>query len=533
MVKKYKSTQELVNIYPAYTKVRSDDQSVGYQTLNAFAAPMDYMTTQLSRMQSNNFLSTRNIDEIDLLYRVTLPTSFEFTYDTSDPINPYPVEPVVSGYANEEWYRLTLSTKNNVRDFWYESIPSRVSLGEVVSGVTYELISETAENFPVSGEFDHHLGGGKIIVETTGGIQYLTVEDQELLRGKVVLTGKTRKGTIESETIIFPWDMKQPSAKEWQQLTQVDVYDMEDSVSIDISSADFVAGPYLSHYNLRFADTRNKVDEFYDLGWESGTPTLDLVGYISDEWQQLVLGFSNKEVKKSWELVDESYVNVSGVDLAVQPFTDRIWVVDDNNYLYLYDLEDSIVSGINLIKGGTAGAHVQFEVDTPTVVLGQDISILPWHARPLKEIKKYRIWYQTPSGTKYGLLDGSTVAYSSNFWVVGVQTLTRTVTDTIFLTAAERGDYLFVIEVIFIDDEEQTYKRVVPVNFKLPLAQFDLSSLIPNQIDGIEFDSDQQLWIKSQDDVYRINIHFDNMLIDYTNKVIYLREEYDQVDVEI
>lgn len=530
MIRKNRTTQELINTFPSYTKVRADNQSVGYQILNALASPMEHMTTELSRMQANTFLTTRNINEIDLLYKVLLPADYDFAFDTSDPINPYPIVPIVSGYVDNEWYQLTISQKNNVQDFWYESIPDRISVNELTSGVDFDLISDTADNFPVSGEFDHHLGGGKIYIETTGGIQYITTEDQELLRGKVMLTGKTRKGTTETETIIFPWDMKQPSTKEWKQITRVDVHNIEDSVTVDIKSADFASGPYLSHYNIRFAETRNKIDEFYDIGIVGNITTLDLIGYIADEWQQLVIGFSNKEVKKSWEIVDTNLNNVSGVDMAVQPFTDRVWVVDDTN-LYLYSLEDTTVSGLSFIKDSTPGAHVQIEIDTPSVVIGEEITILPWHARPLKEINKYRIWYQTPSGTKYGLLNGSPVAYTSDFWVKGAKTLTRTVENTLYITAAERGDYIFVIETIFVDNETQTYKRIVPVNFKQPLAQFDLSSMISNPINGIEFDADQQLWIKADNDIYQIRLHFDQMLIDYTNKVIYLREEYDQVDV--
>lgn len=531
-MKKNKATRELVNIFPAYTKMRSNEQSVGYLLLNSFASPMDYMTESLNTMQKNIYLSTRNLDEIDILHRVSLPTTFDFTYETDDPLNPQVVAPTVSGYANGTWYLVTPSDLNTIRDFWYEAIPTRVSLSEIVSGIDYELISEVAEDFPVSGEFLHHLGGGRLHIETTGGIQYLTSDSQSIYRGHVTLHGQTRKGTIETETIIFPWDMKQPTQKEWKEINQVDVHNMEDGVTVDIRSADFTSGPYLSHYNLAYSDNRNKVDEFWDLGVQDSMPTLDYIGYISDEWQQLVLGFSNKEVKKSWELVDENYNNVSGIDIAVQPFTNHAWVIDDSNMLYLYDIYDTVVSGVSNLRGITNGSHIQIDVDTPSVVLGQDISILPWHARPLKEIQKYRIWYQTPSGTKYGLLGGVPVAYTSDFYVRGEQTLTRTIENTITLTATERGEYLFVMEAEFVDYDIHTTKVIVPVNFKTPLAQFDLSLLIPTTVDGIEFDADQQIWIKSANDIYQIKLHFDNMLIDYNNKVLYFREEYDYVDVE-
>lgn len=532
-MKKCKTTRELVNIFPLYTKVRQNDQSTGFLLLNSLAEPMEYMTEQLLKAQKNNYLTTCNLDEIDLLYKVVLPTTFNFSEDNSDPFNPQYIPPTVSGLVDNTWHSVSVSELNNVEDFWYNAIPDRISLDEIVSGIETSLISDVAENFPVSGEYSHHLdNGGRLWFETTGGIEYITIANQIVNRGQVIIEGKTRKGTIETENIIFPWDMKQPTQKEWKTIYNISVHNIEDGVTLDVSTADFSSGPYLSFYNTRYSENRNKIDEFWDLGVQDNVPTLDMVGYVSDEWQQLVLGFSNREVKESWELIDENYTNVSGIDLAIQPFTNRGWVVDGNSNLYCYDLTETTISGVNLLKDSLAGAQVQIEVNTPSVVLGQNIDILPWHARPLKEIRKHRVWYQTPSGVKYGLLNNTPVSYSSDFYVTNTGTLSRTIDNHIILTATERGEYLFVIETIFVDGETETYKVIVPVNYKVPLVQFDLSSIISNNIDGIDFSSDQELWIKAQNDIYKINLHFDNMLIDYTNKIIYFRENYDQVGIE-
>jgi hypothetical protein len=500
--------------------------------LNAMATPMEHMSKQLSTAFRDLKLTTRNVDEIDLLYRVALSADTDFSVNNDDPFNPQYVVPAVSGYADGEWYEVDITDSNTIREFWYEAVPNRISLEDTVSGMEYELISDQASNFPVSGEFSHHLGGGRIFVETTGGIQYLTMSRQELYRGQIIITGKTRKGTEETETLIFPWDMKQPTTKEWKEIYQVDVHNIEDDVQIDITSADFIKPPYLSHYNLAYSDGRAKIDEFWDINQYDNISALDRVGYVTDDWRQMVLGFSNKETKESWELLDENYVNISGVDLAIQPFTDRAWVVTAENYLYCYDTNEDMVSGVDLLKGRTPGADVQVEAETSYVVLGEDIRITPWHARPIKEIRKYRVWYQTPSGTKYGLLNGSPVSYSSDFWVTEVTTLKRTVETTIALTSTERGEYLFVVEVEFIDGETQTDKRIIPVNYKQPLVQFNLNSIILDTVRGIDFDSDQQLWISTDNDCYQINLHTDNMLIDYTNKLLFFRENYSSVVID-
>ena len=168
------------------------------------------------------------------------------------------------------------------------------------------------------------------------------------------------------------------------------------------------------------------------------------------------------------------------------------------------------------------------EFDYPHVGLGEPIESIPWHARPLKELLKYRIWYKRPDGERFGLLSGTSVSYSSDFWVTvpaGTK-ITRSVENFVAIPTTQRGDYVVAIEAVFIDGEEQEYRRIFSTKYKTPLTTLDLSSIVPNPIDGIDFDSDQKLWVKSGSDYYQIGLHTDIMLIDYANKIIYFKENY-------
>ena len=258
---------------------------------------------------------------------------------------------------------------------------------------------------------------------------------------------------------------------------------------------------------------------------------MDRREYISDEWQQLILGFVDKEDKNRWELTDELYNPISGVDLSLQPFTDRAWVVTQSGMLYCYNALEYLVSGMDLVKDRTSGSHVIIELDQRYVLLGEDIEFIPWHARPLKEILKYRVWYQTPSGTKYGIQDGTPVAWGTDVWVTERQ-LQRSITDLVTITTTERGEYLLALDAIFTDGEEHHERVLVSVQSKQPVLTLDLSSLIPENIEGIDFDSDQYMWLKTTDKYYRINLHTDKMLIDYEQKLIYFKEPYEEVVVE-
>jgi len=493
---------------------------------------MEKMEKELIKMKANQYLTTANLDEIDITYKTVLPTTFEFDFDTTDPTVPLPIVPTVTGTLDGSPYDVEIASDNDIESFWYDSIPTRVSLDEAVSGVDYELLFCEASSLPQSGVFEHHLDGGYIWIDTMSGVDYLAFEKGILHRARLLIHGTTRKGTKEYESFTFPWDMKQRSRKEWKVLTKIEGVNFEDGVGVNIRSGDFNSDDYLGQWNLRFSENRNKIDEFWGLGEISGYSTLDLIEYITDEWQQLVIGMTSKQVKERWELLDDAMSGVDAVDMTLQPFTDRGWIVTDDGQLHCYELEQTMVSGVDSLGKRTPGSHVQIEMEFKNVVVGEYIEFLPWHARPLKEIKKYRLWYQTPSGTKYGLLSGSPVAYTSDFWVIGEETISRTVENLIRVQAIERGEYLFVLEAIFTDDEEHNDRVVCSVNYKQPIASFDLSSLIAESLVGIDFDSDQKLWVKTASDYYKIGLHTDVMLVDYSQKVIYFKEKYDVVEVD-
>lgn len=534
-MKKSDVTRELANTFAPWSRVRQNEQSVGFGLLNSFAQPMDHMQKELIKQKANYYLLSFNLDEIDLTYTVTLPVSFDFATDNTDPFNPVPTAPTVSGLYDGTWHDVSLAERNTLYEFWYNSYPNRVSLAETVTGIDDVILETTVSGLPITGEWEHHLGGGDIWVTTSGGTTYLELSNSRILRGRVILEGTTRKGTKESESLIFPWDMKQKSKKEWEKLEYIGAFNMEDGVEVKVHSSDFNAAPYISAWNTKYSDNRNKIDEFWQLGTTSGvslnSTTLDRIEYISDEWQQLVEGFVDKQVVDRWELVDDNGSAISAVDLAIQPFSDNAWVVCSDSMLYCYNTSDYMVSGVDKLRDRTPGTQVAIEVEKPAVVLGEAIQFIPWHVRPIKEILKYHIWYQTPSGTKYSIFNGSPVAWGTDAWVVGNETITRTITNLITITPTEHGEYLLALDVIYIDESEESERVIVPVRSKTPLASISLLSLMSETPVGIDFDADHQLWIKGQTRYYRFNLHKDIMLVDYEQKVIYFKENYSQVKV--
>jgi hypothetical protein len=545
-VRRTRVTQELTNCAPSWSRISTDDQSVGFQLFNALGTSLSDVDKQLFKMGKNQYLSTANLDEPDLSYLVKLPKDFIFTSVGSDFSNLQYTPPTVIGTLEDDsTVSVTEPDSNDIQGFWYNALPNRVTIDDTLDVIDFSLLSQAANLFPSVTTLTHHLasisGGGKLWIDVSGGNQYLTKDSvtNTLNRATIVLTGITRKGTSEVETLIFAWDEKRQTQKEWRYITEIQVFNFEPTVTISVSSGDFNKEPYLSFFNLRYSPNRRKIDEFWQLneitnGIYSPGTSLALVGFITDEWEQLIGGLSGKEVKEEWELLDENNLPIIAADMTIQPFTDRTWVIANNKKLYCYDLEESTIENIELIKDRTFGPDVKIEMPIRRVLVGEEIVFSIIHQRPVQEIASYRVWYQDPNGNKYGLLNGNPVSFSSDF-SVSFPALQRLVQNETYITTSIRGDYLLVLEVTFLDGTTQTDKVIFSTNQKNALSSLDLSSLISEDVIGLDFDSDQKLWVLANgaygNKYYQINFHYDIMLIDYTNKVIYFREKYTNVDI--
>jgi hypothetical protein len=533
-MKKALSTQSLRAFYPTWSDIRTSWQSVGTQLLNVFGAQFDDMNIYLEKMKRNAFLTSVNLDEVDWVYKVELPTTFSFTLDTTDQLQSVYSPPTVRGLVinnvHSGYVDVSIADENTLENMWYKSIPSRVDLQDEQTGSDI-LLHWPAPSFPYSGLLTHHISdGGKLYIETTSGTQYVSINDDgELDRGKITLTGTTRKGTKETETLVFPWDMKQSTSKEWKNITYVDTENLEDDVSIEIRSANFDWGPYLSFYNMRWSDIDTKIDEFWNIeSIDTGT-ALSLVGYITDEWQNLVLGFSGKTTKDRWELINTDLSSIDAIDLAVQPFSERAWLVDDSS-LYCFSLEETMVSGVDFLVDKTPDSNFKIELSNDYYTIGDDIVFTPLHIRPLKQVDRYRLWYKAPSGTKYGLNAGIQVAFSSDFWQYPTE-LKRELEGEVTINASERGEYKICLEVYYPGDILYIEKIVVPIKYKQPLSKIDISDYVSGVILGVDFDSDQQLWVKTDSGYFNFSLHSDLMIVDYSDKIVYLKEDYEEVDI--
>lgn len=541
MATKGRSTQSLVNTFPPWANIRVDEQSLGFQFLNAIGKSFDDLYKQMDKIGKNYYLPTSVISDIDVFYRFALPGNYEFEKEDDDNTEFVYTPPTVSGVIDDINYTIQVAEKNNIETFWYTPAPDRISLQQISSG----------EHLLASGYFkqvlfnpDASLSGylhipNKITVEVNNGISFVGLQDNNVVRKTMVqIEGLTREGAKVTEELIFVHNETQQTLHEFKYIIDsgLKVFGAADSsvTTIKFSSANFNATDYAINYELDHTLYHEDMPLFWALGSgiTSATQTLDLKKYDIDDLELRMEGFTTKHTIIQQELRNTIGSGIIPCDLAVEPNSDNIWVVDSGS-LYLYNAAMPFPN-INILQGKEYNAMSIIEPNTYYAVINEEIELNYIWRRPVTGFVCHRIWVQKPDGTKKSLEDGVEVTYhtDSTSWIYG-EPIKRKIRNTEFYTLDQYGDYLYTLEVRYTDETTSIDKRIISVLYQDARAEFSLSEIgIPTTISGIDIDSENKLWVMDVSGVkYQLNKHYDRMLVDFKRKLLYFREPYDQIRI--
>lgn len=540
MPKKSRTAQSLVNTYPPWSNIRTDEQSLGFQLFNNIGILKDDLVKQGIRIGDNYFLSSSIVSDIDLFYQHKLPGSFEFTKEDNDQTELLYTAPSVSGLYNNTYYQVSVVDDNSIEGFWYNAAPSRISLGEIASGehliASGYLITSPFEALTTSGEL--HIPN-KLSVTISGGNSFVGFEDNNLTRvGTVQVEGITRAGLKVTEELTFIHDETVLTFHDYRSISLTDgvrAYGINDDTStfLRVTSGRFKEPDYPVAYEMDEDVQKRVLPLFWAVGSGVSTtqPTLDLLKYNADDVILRMEGFVEKSAVLQQELLTASGVAITAQDLAVEPRSSHIWVVGDNTlYLYTADLPYPTT---NILEKKDYSAESVIEPNSYYAVLGEDVQLDYVWRRPVRGMVRHRVWVTKPDGTTYSIEDGAEVAYHTDdtSWVFG-EPRNRVIRPSDIFTLDQRGDWLYSLEVYYADNTSTIDQRIISVVSQEARAEFDLTNLgITNAI-GVDFDSEYKLWVMDQNGAkYQINKHYDIMIIDFDKKIIYFREPYDEVRV--
>jgi hypothetical protein len=529
------STQRLANSFPPWSRVRDDDQSVGFQFLNSLGLAHDDLWKQLIRTRDDQYLSTVPVSEIGRHYQFVLPAAFDFARDIDHTELLYD-PPTVSGYQHDDWHTISLARDNDIKHFWYEANPTRVALSGVTAAPDQVLASGWVSGSPFIPGNAALSSNNRLAVTVSGGSSFLGVDEGQVTRGLIQIDGTTPEGVFVSEEIPFVYDETQLSTYEYATISGVRAYGIDDpdTTLVEVRESRFNQLDYESAYYIDYSNTGDDIPLFwgiYNSVRENGYPSLDLVAYNQEDVELRIFGFVDKYEMLSAELLDTSENPIYPLDLAVEPHSDRLWVVDANKlYLYKSDLPYPSLQGL---EGSMQGAQSQIEIDEPYLLRDQEVTVRYRWMRPNSGLRRHRVWMEEPDGTQYSVEDGVLVAYHTDntSWFVG-EPLHRDIRGFDTFTLDQLGTYIFSLEVEYIDGETELHRRLAHTLSMEPEAELDLSALGFPAVVGVDVDSEYNLWVLCGDGQKRkLFLSYDLMLVDYENKTIYFRDEYSQVRV--
>lgn len=532
MSRKSRITDELANGFPEWTKVRTDDQSIGKSFINTIGLEMELLFTEMHRAQKSMFLTTAFTGEIDQTFKVQLPNSFIFTIDSEHALSPVSSAPTISGLIGSTWYPITEITDGSIRSFWYEALPNRIS--EItqfpISGllVASGVSSDISLTLVTSGlALDNRL---TIVAD---GEQLLAVDaENNLQRSKIRISGTTWKNTIETEDIVFLFSESKQTFKAWNSVSRIAPIDFVSESQIDVYSHQFNQPYYIDSFESisQFPDARENLPLFWTLRTtSSGASMLQAQRYTALAAVDLIRQKPQLAEYRNWELLNESGDPVIVLDIVPVPNEQRIYAIDASG-LYLYDSHFELPD-LKQLTLKTSNGLVDIETSSDYVVRDEELEVTAVFKRPIKTIVRHRIKIKFPDGVENGiLLDGTLVPVSTDHWIIDEIT-DRLVRQPFIIELSDFGQHLITLEVVYLDQVTEIAQRAILVQSKTPLAQLDLSTITTTAI-GIDVDHQNRLLVLAASGVvHQLGLHYDIVLIDFNNKELVFREQYDEVKV--
>lgn len=543
-MKTARSTQVLVNAFPPWSNARIDQQSNLYQFLNyTVGIPLDELRETINKIRDNYYLSTADVSDPDVFYTIKLPDSLVLTKDDDNTESNFEL-PTMSGYDNGLAYAITIAEDNSINDFWFDAIPDRITLDTTTSGVYPILASGLVQDYesmvlPSGIDLPN-----TFFVTVSGANSCLEVIDNLAYIGTVQLEGTTRQdqeNVIESFTFIH--DGTQKTIRDFKELISLKVYNINypDETIIQIRSHNFNNGPYQTQDVLDHSLSNNLLDTFWNIAQGTNTSHLEYLKYQMEMIEDRISGYLDTDKMYVFELYDTASNAISIVDMAIEYFSNKLWLTSSSK-LYCFDNE---LPGINCSKMTKKQTEAAILLEPQTIygsnyysILGQLVTINYIYIRPTKSIIKHRVFIEDPSGNKYtintnfnGTAPSGTFFVDDTSWIYGDPINRVLRTPDIFLLD-QLGEYVFTLEAQYSDLTTETTQCIVSNIYKQPLAEFDLNSIGINNIVGIDIDSENNILLLSNNNtVYQIKLHYDIALLNPITKIVYLREDYDQVKV--
>lgn len=516
-------SQAMADLLPANFRMRLDPFSVGQQFLTGAAIHLEHLREQIQHFSDGHFLSTAPLNTLDVVYTVFLGADFQFQPDLSDPRRVSYRVPFIRGLHQGKIYPVTVVPSNNLEGL-EKALPTRIgsdktiTLGPEVLPPTPVAALGTASLQPLSVP-------GYIYITLQGASQRGVFHRGQLFLAQVYLRGITTKGTVEEETLEFPANLTMRSRHRYKELLGVQArYIVPETATIAVSGAEH---HFAAHLDQELVLPVNRQEQYVIWTLEDGILTSSYTALAGEK--EVIL-----QPHLRWQLVDDTGEPlIEEADFTLVPRRPWLAVLYQNRLLFYHKLlEYPPLERLELLTRRTDGCLLTIEADRFCYLPGETLEVRALATAKARQILRYR-WEVAPPGGPWEIYrpDASLqlvpLPPGDTPWLSG---LDGPAPVYYHLPLDQPGWWGIALTATYADGSTSTDVRLVGALQKAPMTSFDLTDVITDA-DRIFADSDERLWVAADTEAKRLVLITDAALVDYDNKLIFLKESYDAIEV--
>jgi hypothetical protein len=533
-------TQRLANRYPPWSRLRNLAQSVGQQMLEPLGREHEDAYWWANYDLGNSILNMSDCHQMALIKRVALPSTFTWrTEQNPDSIVYLKPTSVRGQLSSGTWITLEQAYNNKVEDFWF-GIPDRIT--DAGQSYTYTApLPQTQVSSLSSAVLTAPSIPGKLWVSMSSNEYFIKNYASSSLRPTVVMKGWDIHGKENEERVKFAFNGTIQTKLAWSDIDSVRTEYVDDMAFIQID--------WLYPDNEEVIDTNgihvtNKMEKFrfYSIGTEDYGSTLRHMVFSAPNLVTIQEGHDDRHAVHEIQLLDSSETNIDAVGFALWP--KRRWIiVADTENLHFFP-PSAPMEDLSIMVERTTEPVVQIELEEEWAKQGEELTLYFDVKRPLIKVLQTRWSVEKPDGTRVCIdTSGTESSYSSDGWVeneYGTRNDKVGMEDGyIVYTLTDKGRYVFYLEAMItdatktrIDPITQTDVRVVHSAYDTAQASVALPSSV-GEISRVSFDAYGRPWVLGDSGLAtQVDFHYDKYLVDFTNNIVFVREDYSSVEVE-
>jgi hypothetical protein len=336
-------TQRLLNKFPIWTRARTDPSSLTARLFSAWGEYFDYAHADLKRIAEDYKILKRGLG-VGHSYHIVLEEENYMTSSTA--INgqltwSYPTVEGVIGITN-----IPLTAVSNIDDmFW--STPSRIVTGNVYGVDDFLIYSDDRQGNVVNNDIAYPAHLQVLVGDSTNFYRKTAVRNLRASgRHFITITGYDLNHIEVKEVLEIKDDGLFVTRNIFEEIIEVNPEGFDGPIEMYIGAPLFSTGDFIDPFRVCALD--HYEGQLYLLP-ESELIDVDTYTRLTYFTKEIVEGTDYKDGSPevvnedlvAWEqyLVDSGGTNYTFVDIAIDPNSTKLVVLDDAGFIHLYDYQ--------------------------------------------------------------------------------------------------------------------------------------------------------------------------------------------------